>query len=77
MAIDMITYEFLKNYVEGSVMGENARPRGIWAQEPSEPYKQGDYVTHNNAIYIWYNKETSTTKENPKPGVDNGWEECW
>ena len=29
MAIDMITYEFLKRYVEGFAMGDNARPRGI------------------------------------------------
>lgn len=80
MAIDMITYEFLKNYVEGSVMGENARPRGIWERSPSDgkgPYKEGDYVTHNNIVYIWYNKETSTTKGNPEPGDGTDWKECW
>ena len=77
MAIDMITYEFLKNYVEGSVMGENATPRGTWTKNPTSPYAKGHYVTHNNTVYIWYNEQTSTTKGNPKPGVDNGWEECW
>lgn len=77
MAIDMITYEFLKNYVEGSVMGKNANPRGIWTDEPTEPYAKGHYVTHNNAIYIWYNEETSAAKENPEPGAGNDWEECW
>ena len=80
MAIDMMTYEFLKRYVEGANMGENARPRGIWKEKPDDgkgPYKEGDYVTHNNTIYIWYNGETSTTKENPEPGAGNGWEEYW
>lgn len=80
MAIDMITYEFLKNYVEGSVMGNNARPRGIWKQDPNDgkgPYKEGDYITWNNTVYIWYNKETSTTKGNPEPGDGTDWKECW
>lgn len=77
MAIDMITYEFLKNYVEGSVMGDNATPRGIWTENPTSPYAKGHYVTHNNAIYIWYNEETSATKGNPKPGDGTDWKECW
>lgn len=63
MAIDMITYEFLKRYVEGANMGKNARPRGIWKLAPDEdkgPYKEGDYVTYNNVVYIWCNVNDSS-----------------
>lgn len=73
MAIDMMTYEFLKRYVEGANMGENARPRGIWKEKPDDgkgPYKEGDYVTHNNVVYIWCNINDSNVK-NPQPGTDN------
>ena len=73
MAIDMITYEFLKRYVEGSVMGDNARPRGIWKQDPDDgkgPYKEGDYVTYNNVVYIWCNVNDSSA-QNPEPGEDS------
>lgn len=79
MAIDMITYEFLKNYVEGSAMGENARPRGIWEQSPNDrkgPYKEGDYVTHNNIVYIWYNEQNSANN-NPEPGDGENWNNYW
>ena len=49
MAIDLLTYEFLKKYVEGQTMGD-ARPRGPW--DENQTYSTGDYVTYNNAVYI-------------------------
>lgn len=60
MAIDLLTYEFLKRYVEGSQMGQYAKPRGNWVKKDSEEndislqieYSTGDYVTYNNAVYI-------------------------
>lgn len=30
MAIDLLTYAFLRDYVEGQCMGEKANPRGVW-----------------------------------------------
>ena len=50
MAIDLLTYEFLKRYVEGSQMGQYAKPRGRYSS--SATYNTGDYVTHNNTVYI-------------------------
>lgn len=50
MAIDLLTYEFLKKYVEGSQMGQYAKPRGGY--NSSVKYNTGDYVTHNNTVYI-------------------------
>lgn len=76
MAIDMITYEFLKNYVEGSVMGENATPRGIWTENPTSPYAKGHYVTWNNIVYIWYNEQNSANN-NPEPGDGENWDSYW
>lgn len=50
MAIDLLTYEFLKRYVEGSQMGQYAKPAGKW--ESTKTYTTGDYVTYENAVYI-------------------------
>lgn len=50
MAIDLLTYEFLKRYVEGSQMGQYAKPQGKW--DETKTYSTGDYVTYNNTVYI-------------------------
>jgi hypothetical protein len=58
MAIDLLTYEFLKRYVEGSQMGQYAKPQGVWNAEKT--YSTGDYVTYNNTVYIVpFNPEAS------------------
>lgn len=54
--IDLLTYEFLKRYVEGSQMGECAKPRGVWKDyadtKVEVEYTTGDYITYNNTVYI-------------------------
>lgn len=50
MAIDLLTYEFLKRYVEGSQMGQYAKPQGVW--DETKTYSTGDYVTYKNVVYI-------------------------
>ena len=74
MAIDLITYEFLKKSVEKAVLSENAEPRGKWEEKPEEEYKKGDYVTHKNVVYVY----AGTGHENPEPGTaveNNPWQE--
>ena len=74
MAIDLITYEFLKKSVEKAVLSENAEPRGKWEEKPKEEYEKGDYVTHNNVVYVY----AGTGHENPEPGngeENNPWQE--
>lgn len=75
MAIDLLTYEFLKRYVEGEQLGKYAKPRGQW--KPNTTYSTGDYVTYKNSVYIVsYNEEgqtqefTSTEQFNP-----NNWQQ--
>ena len=78
MAIDLLTYEFLKRYVEGSQMGQYAKPQGVWDSEKT--YSTGDYVTYENTVYIVpFSLQTSTdgsqteriqTVEGDTPGTD-------
>lgn len=89
MAIDLLTYEFLKRYVEGSQMGQYAKPKGIWkrydVKENNEQveiiYSTGDYVTYNNTVYIVpfaldATIQTFSGEENPEPGTDETkWQE--
>ena len=76
MAIDLITYEFLKNYVATKTMGDNAIPRGTWNSDVKD-YQIGDYVTHNNVVYVYAgtgnkNYEPGTV---PEDGEENPWQE--
>lgn len=76
MAIDLLTYEFLKRYVEGSQLGQYAKPQGVW--NGGTVYSTGDYVTHNNTVYI-VPFATNATSDNleiqtvsgTEPGFDN------
>ena len=79
MAIDLLTYEFLKRYVEGSQMGQYAKPKGAWKLYDSGQiavvYSTGDYVTHNNTVYIVpfaldATIQTFSGDGNPEPGTD-------
>lgn len=74
MAIDLITYEFLKNYVATKTMGDNAIPRGTWNGSVID-YEIGNYVTHKNVVYVY----AGTGHENPEPGTapENGKENPW
>lgn len=49
MAIDLITYEFLKKYVEGSAI-PNTQPKGVYNSGIN--YETGSFVTFNNKVYI-------------------------
>lgn len=74
MAIDLITYEFLKRYVEGANMGTNANPRGKWSTNTE--YNTGDYVTYRNEVYIALEEHTSM--ENNPPSInENQWQKIF
>ena len=74
MAIDLLTYEFLKRYVEGANMGANANPKGKW--NSAATYNTGDYVTYKNEVYIVPTDTNGNNQENVNatPGTD---EKIW
>lgn len=74
MAIDLITYEFLKRYVEGANMGTNANPRGKW--NANEKYNTGDYVTYQNEVYIAL-EEHASVENNPPSINENQWQKIF